>query len=192
MSRLLLLAALLLSGCTSFELTRVRNDVDRTPGVEVGDGYAVAFGRLSVGTLRTGLRFGDDAESAALRDALGQVRKVQVARYRLDAAPPLTEVETPRTVTRYVRRGWTPAVIARDDEAAVWLLARDSKRGELRDLLLVTMLPQELIVAKLSGNLTEAAGAFFQRIEVAGLGDLLGGSTDTDSTDVAPRPAGDG
>ena len=186
MSKALLLAVLVgLSGCTSYELTRVRNDIARTPGVEVGEGYAVAFGRLSVGTVRTGLRFGDDDDAAALRAALGHVRKAQVARYRLDAAPPLAEMPTPGVVDRYVRDGWTPAVAARDDDAAVWLLARDSRRGELRDLLLVTLLPTELIVAKLSGNLTEAVGAFARQADVTQLGDLFGrGAAPPDSARV--------
>ena len=174
MTRAILAAALLLSGCTSFELTRVRNSVDRTPGVEVGAGYAVSFGRLSVGTLRQGLRLSDDDEQTeAVRQALAHVRKAQLARYEVASAPPLSTVETPAAVSRYTRRGWTAAIAARDDDAALWLLSKDSKRGELRDLLLVTLLPRELIVAKLSGDLTDAAAAFFQRVDLVGLRDLV-------------------
>ena len=187
MARLLLVAALLLSGCTSFELTRLRNDVDRTPGVEIGEGYAVAFGRLSVGTLRTGLRLGDDEDAEAVRAALGHVRKAQFGRYRVVSAPPLAEVETPRAVARYIRRGWTPALVARDDDAAVWLLARDGD-DELRDLLIVTLLPRELIVGKLSGDLTEAVSAFVATTRLAGLDDLLG-SPDSDASAPEAGPS---
>lgn len=188
MTRVLLLLALVLSGCTSFELTRVRNSVDRTPGVEIGEGYALSFGRLSVGTVRQGLRMSDDddGQSKALRDALGHVRKAQFARYRVESAPPLDEVETPPVVRRYVRKGWMPAVVARDGDAAVWILAKD-RGDELRDLLLVTLLPDELIIGKLSGDLTDAAGALFQSVDVAGLDDLFGTDALADSTATEPQ-----
>lgn len=164
-----------LSGCTSFELSRVRNEVDRTPGVDVGEGYALAFGRLSFGTVRTTLRVaGDDEQSRALAAALGHVRKADLARYRLREAPDLETVQTPRTIRRYERKGWTRALAARDADAAVWLMSRDDGDGELRKLLLVTMLPRELIIARLDGRLEQAAVAFAQQIEIAGLDDLAG------------------
>ena len=189
-SRALAVAALALAlgGCTSFELSRVRNEVDRTPGVEVGEGYAVAFGRTTVGALRAGLRLGDDDEqTAAVRAALGHVRKAHVARYHVRSAPPLASVGTPRTVRRYVRRGWTRVVTARDDDAAVWLLARDDKRGDLGRLIVVTLLPDELIVARLDGNLTEAVAAFARQIDIDGMTDLWR----ADSDDAAPADSTD-
>lgn len=190
MTKLLTVSALLavaLSGCTSFELSRVRNEIDRTPGVEVGEGYAVAFGRATVGTLRTALRLSGDEDAAAFRAALGTVRKVDVARYRLDAVPDLSLVETPRTIRRYERKGWTRALTARDDEAAVWLLSRDDGDGELRKLLLVTLLPRELIVARLDGRLHEAAAAFFREVDVAG----VFGRDDAESDSTSVQPAAD-
>ena len=177
-----------LTGCTSFELSRVRNEVDRTPGVEVGEGYALSFGRMTVGTLRTALRLGnDDEQTRALNAALGHVRKVHVARYRVDRAPELSLVDAPRTVRRYERRGWTQAIAARDDDAAVWLLARDGREGDLRKMLLVTLLPRELIVARLDGRLEDAVAAFAREIDVAGLASDLTGANDSlaDSTTTA-------
>ena len=184
------LAALALSGCTSFELTRVRNDVDRTPGVEVGDGFAVRFGRLTVGTLRTALRLSDgDEQAAALRAALGHIRKADVARYAVRRAPALSAVATPRAIRRYERKGWTRALTARDDDAAVWLMSRDDRDGGLRKLLLVTLLPDELIVARLDGSLGDAAAAFAREVEIAGLDGLLGRNAVADTT---ASPGADG
>ncbi|MDX1420477.1 MAG: hypothetical protein R3181_10970, partial [Rubricoccaceae bacterium] len=60
---LLLLAALLASGCTSYELTRVRNDLARQlPEAAIGEGYAMSFGRFSLGFAGWIAHFADDED----------------------------------------------------------------------------------------------------------------------------------
>ena len=145
-----------LSGCTSFELSRLRNGLARDAGgAEVGPGYALSFGALSMGTARTALAIGDEGDegTAAARALLRHVRRVQFGRYPVRGAFDGRLVETPAALRRYERRGWVPVVVVRDSSSATWIYAQE-RDADLRALLLVVFTPEELVLARVSGNLT--------------------------------------
>ncbi|MEO0558799.1 MAG: DUF4252 domain-containing protein [Bacteroidota bacterium] len=158
----LALAVLLASsGCMSLELTKLRNHIDRSvPEADIGKGFAVSFGFLTMGTARTVLALSDDGDesTAMARAVLRKVRKVKVARYDVHGAVALNEIETPPVFEAYEKRGWIPVVTTREEDEIVWILAKE-KHDDLRDLLVVVLNRDELMVAKMSGNLTEAVTA---------------------------------
>lgn len=149
------------TGCTSFEMTRLRNHIDReVPQADVGEGFALSFGRLTMGTARTALALSDDNDesTAMARAMLRNVRKVQVGKYEVHGHLDLGTVSTPSIFDAYERKGWIPVATVREPDEAVWIMAKE-KHDDLRDLLVVVLSTDELIVAKMSGNLTEAVTA---------------------------------
>jgi len=156
-----LVALLASSGCTSFEMTRLRNHIDRdVPEADIGKGYAMSFGWFTMGTARTVLALSDDGDESTemARALLRHVKKVQVGRYDVNGRVALDDVSTPSIFFAYEERGWIPVVTVREDDELVWVMAKE-KHDDLRDLLVVVLSDDELVVAKLSGNLTRAVTA---------------------------------
>ncbi|GAB5535365.1 MAG: hypothetical protein Rubg2KO_16140 [Rubricoccaceae bacterium] len=149
------------SGCMSLEMTRLRNHIDRgVPEAEIGKGFAVSFGFLTMGTARTVLALSDDGDesTAMARALLRNVRKVKIGRYHVNGRVALTDIESPPIFDAYEERGWIPVVTIRETDELVWVMAKE-KRDDLRDLLVVVLSDDELVLAKMSGNLTEAVTA---------------------------------
>lgn len=169
----LLLAGLVLQGCTSFELTRLRNDVARAvPEARIGPGYAGALGPLTLGTARTALRTAPHAYDGLdlADDVLSRVERVQVGHYAVRGSFDGAAMAAPRALDRYRRAGWYDLVTVRDGEARTWILARE-RRQSLRDLLVVVLSEDGLTLARLSGDLTgvvSAALAEYDRSERRG------------------------
>lgn len=156
----LLPAALLLvltaSGCTSFELTRVRNDLARQlPDARIGEGYALSFGGVSLGFTRWIAGFAGEDESGELAQiALREVRRVQFGRYEVTGPVDGVRLTMPARLRDYVADdGWTHLASFRDSGEAGWVLYRD--HGEtITDLFAVVLTEEELVLARLSGDLS--------------------------------------
>lgn len=187
---LLALAALLFaSGCTSFEMTRLRNHIDRdVPEADIGKGFALSFGRLTMGTARTVLAISDDGDesTAMARALLRNVRKVQIGRYDVHGRVAFDNVPTPSVFEAYERGGWIPVATVRQPDEAVWVMAKE-KHDDLRDLLVVVLTEDELTVAKLSGNLSQAVTAAMAESDWAStLSRSLQSPPDSAATESAP------
>ena len=182
------------SGCTSFEMTRLRNGIDReVPEAQVGEGFALSFGFLTMGTARTALALSDDGDpgTVAARAILRNVKKVQIGRYDVEGRPVLSGLATPPVFDEYERKGWTRIVTVREEDEVVWVMAKE-KRDDLRDLIVVTLSHEELVVAKLSGNLTRAvAEALHETGWASDLAASLRGAPAADSLATAPTPSPD-
>lgn len=166
----------------SAELARVQRDVRRDlPEADVAGAHAFAFGRLSLAVARAAI--GGDEEDAQLVEALRHVRGASVGRYALRGTFDPATMDLSRTMAHASRRGWTPAVVARDDSSATWVLTRDRRDGSVGDLLVVTLEPGEMTLVRVHGRLEGAALAFLQSGDAPGelgpLGDLLGAARAT-------------
>lgn len=147
-----------LQGCTSFEITRLRNDVARAmPDARIGAGYAVSTGPASLGTARAAVRMaGVSGETGeALNAMLRQVRRVQAGVYTVNGPLDPARFEASGAMARYEGPDWSRLLVVRDSSATVWMMARE-RRDRLRDLVLVVASEDGLTLARLSGNLTEA------------------------------------
>ncbi|NNF57564.1 MAG: DUF4252 domain-containing protein [Rhodothermaceae bacterium] len=156
-SRTLLFTALLFlfSGCTSFELTRVRNDLARQmPEAEIGDGYAMAFGSISMGFARLFAGFADDEDGEIAQVALREVRKVSFGRYDVHGIVDASRLTMPTRLRDYVDdRGWMHLLTFRDTTEAGWVLYR-AEDDTITDLFVVFLGAEELTLARVSGNLS--------------------------------------
>lgn len=150
-----LAALVLLSGCTSFELAGVRNDLARQlPEAEIGEGYSMAFGGLSLGLARWLTGFADDegGEMAAL--VLEDVRRVRFGRYDVNGTVDGRRLAMPGRLRRYVERDdWIPLAAFRQQAEAGWILYREDG-DTITDLFAVVLNQEELILARISGDLS--------------------------------------
>jgi hypothetical protein len=156
MPRLLLaLTPLLLAGCTSFELTRVRNDLARQlPEAGIGEGYAVSFGGLSVGFARWLSGFADEEDGELAQLALREVRRVSFGRYDVEGAVDARRLVMPARLRHYVEdEGWVHLATFREAGEAGWVLYRE--RGDaITDLFAVVLTEEDLVLARVSGDLS--------------------------------------
>lgn len=142
---LALAVVLALPGCMSAELARVHRDLSRDIQ-GIGGGHAPAFGRVALGIAR--LAVGDEDEAGTI---LRHVRSGAVGRYDVPDDSRVA-LDAPRAVESARRRGWEPAVIVRSDTSAVWILARDARRGQT-DLMVWSLDEEGLTLVRLTGHL---------------------------------------
>jgi hypothetical protein len=155
--RLLPLAGLLLlalPGCTSFELTRVRNDLARQlPEAEIGEGYALSFGRFSLGFTRWIAGFADDEDGELAQIALREVRRVQFGRYEVAGAVDGRRLTMPAPLRALVEDdGWAHLATFREAGEAGWVLYRGDGDA-ITDLFAVVLTDEDLVLARLAGDL---------------------------------------
>ena len=148
----LLLACLLLSGCLySREIAHTRHAVERAyPAARFEREVVLSFGPVSLLTARllTGL-MPDEAEE--VRPYLRSIRRVKVGVYRTENLPPLGDVDLPR-LRRLRERGWETLAAVREEDQTVWVLYRE-RRGTVRDLYVLALGEEELVVVRLKGRL---------------------------------------
>ena len=206
-ARLLALAALALvaSGCVSVEMGRmgrqIAADVERQPGAEVGRGYAIAFGRGTIGTGRFLGRLVAPQSTEPFRRLAGNVSAVKVAHYPIAGPVDARALGRPDWLARIEGDGWIPLVTVRDPAAFVTVHYRDDAE-RVTDLLVVTLADDDLVLTKLSGDLTALvldAIAMGTEVDVEGRSifetafgapdpepDGTNGDAEADTTDQAP------
>lgn len=162
-TRLLAFAALLatLPGCISLEMGRlgreIAHDLEETRGAEVDRGFAIAAGRGLIGTSRFLGRLVAPKATEEARRLTRHVRNAKVAVYSVSGVSDLAGLRRPAALDRYhVDDGWYPLATVRDSSGTAWVLYRED-RDILRDLLAVVVAPHEIVVTKLSGDLTDLA-----------------------------------
>lgn len=151
----LLLVCILLSGCTSFELSRVRNDIDRQiPEAKIGDGYAFSFGKISLGLARLFTGIADDDDVQLATTALKDVSRVQFAHYDVHGEVNASSLSMPRHMRRILEDdNWAHLATIREDNEAFWVLYNEDNET-IKDLFVAALDAENLTLVKISGNLT--------------------------------------
>ncbi|WP_412063162.1 DUF4252 domain-containing protein [Rubrivirga sp. IMCC45206] len=160
-SRLLALALAMglgLSGCVSIEMGRAKREVaaeiERTGDATVGRGFAVAFGRGTIGSSRFLTRLVAPSATEPYRRISSHVRQIKVARAPIEGTVDALAIQRPSFLTDYERDGWIPLVTARDSSEAVWVMTREREDGPITDLVAVVVGDGELMVTRLRGDLS--------------------------------------
>ena len=173
--RALLVVALLapLTGCVSFEMGRIKRDVARDlqvqqPDVEVGGGFAMGFGRISLGLARFTTWVAAPNSTRAARHLARHVHSVKVGRWSVRGAVDGRALAAPPA---FERRGWTPFVTVRDTASTVWVYLRERRDGRLTGLLTAVLAGDDLVLTKVSGNLS---GLVLDAVEMGQTGGVLG------------------
>lgn len=167
-----------LSGCVSFEMGGLKRSVARSieaqSDAEIGDGFAVSFGRISIGSTRFLTRAVAPNSTAEARQLMHHVRSVKVGRYSLLGAFDGRQIAKPDALLRYERDGWLPFVTVRDSSSAAWVLVRERPRdGRLTDLLTVVVAEDDVVLTKVSGDLSSLV---LDAVAMGGDGGFFGGA----------------
>ena len=195
-----LLLALSLSGCVSIEMGRlareVEQEVERDGSAEIGRGFAVAFGGGTIGTSRFLGRLVAPESTEPYRRLSASVRQGKGARYPLVGTIDGMRMARPSRLDAYEADGWLPMVSARDSASATWVLYREDAEGlRLTDLLAVVVSDEELVLTRITGDLTTLAlDAFRESMGDSILRDALDDSgvlpTEVEPDDGPPVDAG--
>ena len=147
------------SGCISLEMNRLKKNLEREVEAdgqaEIGRGTAMSFGWGTFATARTlGWVFAP-GQTAPYRRLSRRVRRVKVAQYPVSGLVDLRGIGQPAILARYQAGGWLPLVTVRDSSEAVWVMYRERGRDpRLTDLLAVALSDEELVMTRVSGDLT--------------------------------------
>ena len=147
-----LLALFTLTGCFySREIAHTRRDIERATDVDFERGVVVSLGPLSLRTLGwiTGLVPEEDAQMA--RDYLREISRVKVGVYHTDYGFSLDGVDL-ASLPRFEEKGWQVAVRFRQENEMGWVLYREH-RDTVRDLYVVVLADEELVLARVQGHL---------------------------------------
>ncbi|MCH8032000.1 MAG: DUF4252 domain-containing protein [Bacteroidetes bacterium] len=155
------------SGCASYELMRVRNDLARqAPEARIGDGYAMSFGRISLGLASWLAGLGGDEDAEMARAVLSEVRRVQFARYDVNGAFDAASLRMPGRLRSYLEQDdWYLLASIREESEAVWVVYKE-KDDIVVDLLAVVMGQEELVLAKISGDLNAVVAAALMQQDI--------------------------
>ena len=148
----LTLSCLLLSGCLySREVSRTRHAIERAyPEARFDREVVFSFGPLSLLSARllTGLA---PSQTEEVRPYLRSLRRVKVGVYRAEGLSSLNTIDLPQ-VRRLREKGWETLVAVREPEATTWVLYRERRRA-VRDLYVLTLSEDELVMVRLKGRL---------------------------------------
>lgn len=198
--------ALSLSGCYSFEMSRigrgVAHDIEATTDADVGGPLSMSVGPVSLATAQLGAWVFAPNSTREARQIGRHVSSVKFSRRPMRGAFDGRLVGRPEYLERYTRNGWHPFVTVRDSSAAVWVMIRERGRpGEeqITNLLAVIAAEDDLMLTKVSGDLSSMIreaialghqdGTLSDALEDAGLIDddeAPEASGDDDAPDVAP------
>lgn len=156
-----LVLALVSSGCVSLEMGRIKRqieqDVEASGTAEVGRGFAMAFGRGTIGTSRFLGRMFAPTATEPYRALTRHVRQVKVARYGVSGHYDARALSRPEALRRYEDDGWYPLVTVREPEETVWVLYReDDREPRVTDLLTVVLGQEDLVLTRVRGDLSAA------------------------------------
>lgn len=145
--------AFLFSGCLySREIAHMRRSIeDQYPDAQFDRQVVVSVGPLSMQTLTWIAGLVPDEEAQLARDLIRNIRRVQVGVYNVEGLHSVDGVELER-LERFEKDGWQLAVKAREEDGAVWLFYNE-RRGDVRDLYLLALDDENLVIARVRGSL---------------------------------------
>ena len=156
---LLVLTALTLSGCYSFEMSRigrrVGQDIERQTGADVGGPLSMSIGPVSLATAQFGAWAFAPNSTREARQIGRHVSSVKFSRRPIRGGFDGRLIERPAYLDRYERSGWYTFVTVRDTSSAVWIMLRERGRDDqITNMLAIVVAEDDMVLTKVSGNLS--------------------------------------
>ncbi len=144
-----------LTGCiVSREISHIRNEIEAEfPGAEFDTEVIISVGPGLFRTLGWILRRVPDEDANLAAAYLRDVHRVKVGVFRTRELPHDGNLEL-HTLRRFEREGWSVAASVREDDEQVWVMYRE-RYGHIRDMLVLVLDPNELIIVRFEGDLNE-------------------------------------
>jgi hypothetical protein len=148
---LALLLVLPLTGCLfSREIAQTRRDIEKAyPDLRLEKQIVVNLGPLSLKTLGWMSAFVPDPEVDVARSYLKDIRRIKVGVFRSEQPEDIAKLDVGQFG---FDEDWEVAVRARQEGEHVWVLYKEEAET-VRDLYVVVLGDEELVVARLRGRL---------------------------------------
>ncbi len=152
------------SGCAySSEIKKTRREIEREYDIDTEAGIVVSMGPGLFHTAGFLAKFVDDEDAQmASRLAYG-IRRIKAGVYPIDYASDITDMDIPEMEV-FKRRDWKVALKVEDYDEVGWILYRERRR-RVRDMFVVVLTEEELVLARLQGNLTEMLDLALDEVE---------------------------
>ena len=167
-----LLMGAALNGCAyTSEITQTKQEIEHHSDVDAETGIVVSLGPGLFQTAGFLTKFVDDEDAqTASRLAYG-IRRVKAGVYPLSYDSDFGDLDVPE-LRRFKKKGWKVALKVEDHNEVGWILYRERKR-RVRDLFVVVLTEDELVLARIQGNLTELLELALDEVEEDGGGDFF-------------------
>ncbi len=164
---LVLSLCLISSGCAyTSEISKTRKVIEEETDSDFDTGVVVSMGPGLFQTAGWIANYVDDEDAQlASRLAYG-IRRIKAGIYPVESIPDLEEFDIPE-MDRFKRKGWKPALKVEDFNEVSWLLYRE-RHGRVSDLFVVVLTEDELVLARLQGNLDELLNVALTEVEEDG------------------------
>ncbi len=152
---LAILVTLFLAGCHDTpSVSGVRWEIERQiPGIQLERESHIRLGRFTMGLVKKIVRWAADEDQEAQR-IVPHLRRVEVATYRVRGLPADAELEGPyRFERKLAATGWETIVRVREEDERTWVFYRPDAEGSIRNLYVVALDGDELVVVDLEGRL---------------------------------------
>lgn len=145
--------ALLCSGCLySREIVYMRREIQReVPDAHFEREVLLSLGPGSIRVLSWLTGFFGDEDVQMAHDYLRDIRRVKVGVY--DVENLVNEDVDLSRLERFVEENWEVAVKAREEQGVIWVLYNE-RHGVVRDLYVMVLDDQDLVMARIQGNLS--------------------------------------
>lgn len=165
----------LLGGCVeSSMVARTRMELeDEIPEAEFERDFALRLGRVSTAVVKPIAFFAlDDEEGEA--GFLRKIKRVHFATYQVSGFPEDLGTRELTSLDRRMRKqGWNRVVRTRDESDVTWVFARENG-DEIRDLLVVALSDDEMVIVRVGGRLDQMMADLIAD-DPSGFGASLGG-----------------
>ncbi len=163
-SILFVLLGVTLTGCVyTNEISRTKRDIETYTDADFEAGVVVSLGPSLFQTAGWLTKFVDEDEVQMAGRMVYGIRRIKAGVYPTSHVPEFDELDIP-DLNRFKKRGWKPALKIEDDEEVAWLLYRE-KRRRVRDLFVISLTENELVLARIQGNLDELLNYALEEVE---------------------------
>ncbi len=148
-----LVLAVALSGCIySREINRTKRTIEREfPGAEFDQKIVLSIGSFGLRAAGWFVDLADDDDIENLSRYVSDIDRIKVGIYDTESLPAIPGAGSP-ILRELVDQGWEPAVQVREEGEHVWILYR-ARRDRIRDVLVIVLNDEELVIARLKGHL---------------------------------------
>ena len=152
------------SGCIyTNEIARTKHDIERESNADFKTGVVVSMGPELFQTVGWLANYVDDDDAQkASRLAYG-IRRIKAGIYPVEDEANFEDLDIPE-LSRFKHKGWKPALKVIESDGIGWLLYRE-RHGRVHDLFVVALTDEELVLARIRGNLDELLNLALIEIE---------------------------
>ena len=155
---------MLLSGCIyTSEIARTRRAIEKETRADFDTGIEISMGPGLFRTAGRITRYVDDDDAQKVSRIAYGIRRIKAGVYPVSESPDPDSFDIP-DMARFKNKGWKPALKVEDIDEVSWVMYRE-RNGAVNDLFVVVLTDDELVLARLQGQLDELLNTALIEVE---------------------------